>query len=533
MKIIFCLIAAVLSQDVSKTTSIGRSNEGRPLELIVLADPIETADEQPALLIVAGLDGRHEMGPLLADQIMAQILENHRALLSEYTIYLLPRMNPDAAASNAQGAPLIQRGTSGNIDDDRDGMINEDAPRDLNGDGMITMMRWRDATLETPATHLKDPADDRLMKTPDRTKGERAVYSLAIEGIDADGDGRIGEDGPGGVVLDHNFMHLWPEHQPNAGPYQLSESESRALAEFVIAHPNIGAAIVYGPHDNLVHEPNTKDKDITGRIPKQLSNDDKDTHRLVADAYKDIVAQEHATRISNEGSLHGWLYAHRGIPTYASTGWGRPKPSELPAADTPEDEEAETDDEDALEPADPEEGQWLIYSDRDRNGSGFVAWEQFDHPSLGTVEIGGWTPGFKMNAPTEELPALAARHAEWIAHLTSMQPQLELIGPTVQAISNQVAQIRISIVNTGSLPTRSAHATRTRATTPTLVKLNGIPLDHILQGQQTVQIDRLKPGEEETITWTLRLTPDAQPTITVEDSVLNVTMERIVENNAQ
>ena len=534
MKILTCLAAVLLGLDAPDASSIGTSRGGRPLELIVLADPIEEADQRPAILLVAGLDGRHTLGPLLLEELVQRLRADHTELLSNYTFYVLPQMNPDAAAANAEGNPFIRKGTARVIDQDRDGLIDEDPPRDMNGDGMITLMRRTNPTLERPNTHLVDPGEERLMKTPNRKKGEIATYSISIEGTDADGDGLIGEDGPEGVDLNRNFMHLWPEHQIDAGPYPLSEYESRALAEFVLAHPNIVAAVVYGPHDNLVHEPNSKDKDITGRIPKELNGDDKEAHLLVSEQFKKFTEQKRSARQSNAGSLHGWLYAHRGIPTYASTGWGRPKPSELPGEQDGEAEggaegEDEAQNNDQPEAANKEDAQWLAYSDRDRQSEGHIEWTEFDHPQLGIVEIGGWAPGFQMNPPTSEVPALAQKHAKWIAHLASMQPKLVFLGPATDSLGHGVTRIRFAVRNEGTLPTRSAQATQTRANLPTLVKLVGVPDSHILQGNPVVQINRLKSGEEKTIEWLVRLGPEDHPKVNVEDQVLNVALENTVE----
>jgi hypothetical protein len=528
---------AMTGSDAGDAVTIGTSREGRPLELLVLADPIDQADKRPAILVVAGIDGRHELGPLLVDQVVEKIRTEHAELLSEITLYVLPRMNPDAIAANEAGGAFLRTGTSRVIDDDRDGLTDEDPPRDLNGDGMITMMRWASPTLEDPHTHLPDPGEVRLMKTPDRKKGELATHMLLVEGIDADGDGLIGEDGPEGVDLNRNFTHLWPEHQVGAGPYSLSEYESRALAEFVMDHPNIVAAVVYGPHDNLVHEPNSKDKDITGRTPKALDGNDKEAHKQVMAKFKEIVGQERSAHPGGEGSFHLWLYAHRGIPTYATTGWGRPKPTDPPekegeeqvVEDEGDDEEKEEKTKEQPEPANKEDAQWLAYSDRDRGGTGFVEWTEFEHPTLGTIEIGGWAPGFKMNPPADAIPGIAEKHADWIAELASMQARLATRGPATESLGGGITRIRFAVGNQGALPTRTAHAVRTRANLPTIVRLEGVPDARILEGRPVIQIDRLKPGEEKIVEWLVRLEPTDAIHIEVMDPVLNVSLEAPVE----
>ena len=158
-------------------------DDATALELVILANPVETADERPAILLVAGLDGGHALGPKLLGAIEQDILANHADVLDETTFYILPRMNPDAFAANGGESAFVRRGSSRRIDEDRDGLVDEDPPRDLDGNGVITLMRWKDETLKRPLTHLPDPADTRMMKSPDTGKGESATHVVAIEGI--------------------------------------------------------------------------------------------------------------------------------------------------------------------------------------------------------------------------------------------------------------------------------------------------------------------------------------------------------------
>ena len=112
------------------------------------------------------------------------------------------------------------------------------------------------------------------MRPPDRAKGELPRYAIWTEGVDADGDGLLAEDGAGGVDPDLNFPYRWPEFDRHAGQYQLSEPESMALARFVFDHPRLFAVYTLGRHDNLVNVPDSRAKDITGRQPLLLDEGD-------------------------------------------------------------------------------------------------------------------------------------------------------------------------------------------------------------------------------------------------------------------
>ena len=60
-------------------------------------------------------------------------------------------------------------------------------------------------------------------------------------------------------------------HGDGAGAWQLSESESKALADFVLSHQEIATIIVYGHHDTLSIPMKEDGKDKAG-APKKLMN---------------------------------------------------------------------------------------------------------------------------------------------------------------------------------------------------------------------------------------------------------------------
>jgi len=313
------------SSEHAWSSTLGQSIEGRPIYLITLAGTKESADSMPAMLISAGLDGRHLVGTETATRIAQRILSEHAEVLDSMTVYIIPRVNPDGAQRNLQ---TLTKGTIGNgrvRDDDRDRVSDEDGPDDLNGDGLITMMRRLNPPIEDPATHLADPDDPRLNIKPDTKEDQRAVFTLYTEGIDNDDDGQINEDGFGYVDLDNNFMHRWPEHTPHAGMYPLSEPESMSIAKFVLAHDNIVLALTLGTHDNLINSPDAKKKDISGRAPKEIDAKDAELYKLASKIFKETTGQKNAPKVDAAGSFEGWLYAQRGIPSFATVVWGRPE----------------------------------------------------------------------------------------------------------------------------------------------------------------------------------------------------------------
>ncbi len=323
------------SSALCQMSSLTQTGQGRDVFMLTLSsDPAKAAESQPAVLIIAGLDGRHRVGVETALRVAEHLLKDHADLLKDTTFYIVPCANPDGFEFNSGKVNSGHIGNLHSVDSDRDGAANEDGPADINGDGVITQMRRLSPPLDDRATHLPDPVEPRLLKRADAAKGERAMYSLYTEGLDADGDGEVAEDGPGFVDLDRNFMHRYPEHAMDAGAVPVSEPESLALADFVIKHRNIVAAITYGRHDNMINVPDGRGTDASGEGPRDLDQGDVEYYREISKKYKELTGQTRAAGGDTAGSFEAWVYAQRGIPSFATTLWGRPDVKE-PAATGP------------------------------------------------------------------------------------------------------------------------------------------------------------------------------------------------------
>jgi Zinc carboxypeptidase len=249
---------AAAPASAARLASIGKSRGGRDIWALEIALPAGVApDKRPALLVAAGFEGDHLVGTEIALSVAEYLAKNAASdaavkdRLASSTIYVIPRVNPDGAESFFAPLKTGRRTNATPRDDDNDGRVDEDGPEDLNGDGLITVMR-----VKTPGgEYMIDPDEPRLMKRADPKKGETGAYRLYTEGFDNDGDGFINEDPPGGVDLNRNFTHEYPYNKPDAGPHMVSEAESRALMDWVLEHRNIAAILTLGESDNLIVAP--------------------------------------------------------------------------------------------------------------------------------------------------------------------------------------------------------------------------------------------------------------------------------------
>ena len=138
--------------------------------------------------------------------------------------------------------------------------------------------------------------------------------------------------------------------------------------------------------------------------------------------------------------------------------------------------------------ADENDLAWLKYSDESRDGEGFIEWTEFEHPQLGTVEIGGFAPGFKLNPPAEELDRLIDEQSRFAAEMMSRLPRVTVDEPRVERVGPGVWRVMLEAVNDGYFPTMLAISKKTRRVNGTMMQID-MPEDAILAGAKT-QITR-------------------------------------------
>jgi len=242
---------AAANPSVARVHKLAQSPGGRDVVLIEIGPEAGKAEKSvPAVFVGADFEGTV---PLAAEGALylAKLLIEKPDVRKDLTWYVLPCPNPDAAA-RFFGKPLLENPRNGRPhNDDMDDAVDEDGPDDLNGDGLITMMRVKDPAGEW----LPVAGEPRLMKRADWSKGEKGVYKLMAEGLDNDGDGEYNEDGPGGVDIGVQFPHLFKAFTPESGPWPGSEAESFAVMKFVNEHKEIGLSFVFGSTNFCLNPP--------------------------------------------------------------------------------------------------------------------------------------------------------------------------------------------------------------------------------------------------------------------------------------
>ena len=452
---------------------IGKSEENRAIYALTINNP-ETGDElsKPGVYVDGNIHGNEiqaaEVCLYYANMLLTKYGENEKITkaVDKNAHYIIPVVNVDGRYHFFEdgNSPSSNRGLRVPRDDDRDGLFDEDAPDDLDGDGSICQMRIKDEH----GDYKTDPEDKRLLV---RVKpGEKGEYSiLGSEGIDNDGDGKTNEDSEGYLDPNRNWGFNWmpPYVQRGAGNFPLSGTGIKAINEFITSHPNI--IIGYAFHN-------------TGgmwlRVPAEKSTE---IPRTDVAAY-DVIGKE-AIKITP-----GYVYmpAYDLYPTYgdfdshlffihgAYSFVGELFMRDQETYTTKKKEQKGDVMESFMRGANTERSrEQLKFNDNVALGELYKDWKTFDHPVYGEIEIGGWVKMSSRMPHPFMLPELVHRNASVVLLSAEHTPELTIEVFDVKEISKNLSQVRIRIENKKGLSSMTAQAFKDKLYKQDALKVSG------------------------------------------------------------
>lgn len=148
--------------------------------------------------------------------------------------------------------------------------------------------------------------------------------------------------------------------------------------------------------------------------------------------------------------------------------------------------------------------RWLQYADKHKDIKAFVDWTPFKHPTLGDVEIGGFVPGFRENAPADALADIVDRQIKFCSEFAVMLPQPRVAGVKVTEKAADVFEVELSLINDAYLPT-ALSMTRTAQRAMPFVLRPELPPESILGGRPVEKIFFLDgSGGTDKVRWLIR-----------------------------
>ena len=458
--------------DLISVQPIGKSYEGRDIVIATLTNRRTGPDfEKPGYWIDANTHAGEVTGSAVALYSINHYLDNYgkderiTLLLDNYVVYVLPRITVDGSDTYLT-SPHWMRSSMRRYPylEDRDGLY----PDDINGDGKILQMR-----LEDPdgVWRISDK-DPRIMRRrePDDLGG--TYYHLVSEGMINNWDGYEIKQAPPrwGLDLNRNYPANWqPEgEQFGAGDYPFSEPETRAEAEFWASHRNINGFLTYHTFSGVILRP------YSGHADDHFDTHDLEVYKLIGERGTELTGYPCVSVFNGfaydpkraiTGAMDDYAYEFYGWFGFTTELWDPPKAAGIEGRDFIKWFKHHSEEDDL---------KLMKWNDEKLGGKAFYAWQEFDHPQLGKVEIGGWdTKNYWTNAPAEYLPELCEQNCRFTLAHALMSPRLALKVAEVEKQATGVYKITVVVDNRGFLPTyTSKRAQQRKVVRPIEAKIN-------------------------------------------------------------
>jgi hypothetical protein len=139
-----------------------------------------------------------------------------------------------------------------------------------------------------------------------------------------------------------------------------------------------------------------------------------------------------------------------------------------------------------------EQSYILKWADQNTAGGGFIPWREFDHPTLGKVEIGGMKPFLTSVPPFEIGTSVLSKNAEFAVKLVSKLAAIEITDVQVKALEDGIYEVSAFVRNNGFFPTSMRQGITSRGVPPIIVKLD-VPQESLMAGVPIHRISAI-PG---------------------------------------
>jgi murein tripeptide amidase MpaA len=432
--------------------SIGRSHEGRDIWVLTVTNRATgDAADKPAFWLDGNIHSTEVAASVACVYFLQHLVEGYakdpevtRALDSR-VFYLCPRINPDGAEWALADKPKWVRSSTRSYpyaEDAIEGLTVED----IDGDGRILQMRIPDPN----GLWKAHPQEPRLMIRREPTEVGGTYYRILPEGRLEGYDGfTLKVKKPRhGLDLNRNFPGNWRQEfeQLGAGPFPTSEPEVRAIADFIVRHPNIMGGVAFHTWSGVLLRPFDHLADTEMHAEDLWHYQRVGTKGTELTGYPNISVY-HEFRYHPKqviGGAFDWIYDHLGMFSWVVEIWSPMREAGLEKylyIDWFRDHPIEDD------------LKLFRWNEDKLGGMAHSDWKPFQHPELGAIELGGWNRFHAFgNPPPQFLEREVARFPKWLLWQALLSPKLELLAAEADALDNGTWRVRLVVQNSGWLP---------------------------------------------------------------------------------
>ena len=166
------------------------------------------------------------------------------------------------------------------------------------------------------------------------------------------------------------------------------------------------------------------------------------------------------------------------------------------------------------EGADPKEKALVAFSDEVLNGKGFVEWKEFNHPTLGKVEIGGAVPFVDNTPPESMIDSLLNLQVPWVFELITKIPDLKILKTETKSVGSGVHELTAWVQNDAYLPFPTAMGSRNQQPAPAILVIDGNV--KFLSGKARTSISKVDGNKSIKLSWIIQAENPVDITLKIE-----------------
>lgn len=429
-----------------------------------------------------------------------------KALLDKYTLYVIPRLSPDPLESYFAKVKAVNAGNDLADDQDRDGKKDEDPFNDLNGDNFITMMRvtaadgdWIESTDDPMLMKKADPKKGEIGKFKLLTEGlDDDKDGLVNE--DPAGGINVNKN------TTHSFkpytadggLHPFVATELRAlGDFVFNRTNILAVFTFNYNNNLTDAWKIRSPQAQQPQGAGGGSQMGGGGRGFGGGNIFLADSISYSVGVKDLapLAKYKGDPLGN-GSIAGWAFYDAGKLSFCAPAWTYPETRDTSRARQMSRTQAQPGMISPGATAQTTREQIAFRWIKKNAPQNYLEWKEFKHPDFpnNKVEIGCFVPFAMNNAPEDSLKSAAANSYKLLYKLFKNLPDIQVEAPLVEPLGNGVTRVTLTINNKGKLPTHTNVGRRVKSLQSFLIRAKLSGGLKIVSGRNVTFVEEPIPG---------------------------------------
>jgi len=432
-----------------------------------------------------------------------------KALLDKYTLYVIPRLSPDPLEGNFAKVKTMNLGNDMADDADKDGKKDEDPYNDLNNDNLITLMRvaaadgeWIESPEDPMLLRKADPKKGEYGKYKLLFEGidddkDGLVNEDPVGGINVNKNTTNNfkpYTSDGGL---HPFMA--PELRA-LGDFVFERTNILAVFTFSYNNNLLDPWKIRPPQSQQPQ--GTGGGSAMGGGGRGFGGG----NMFLADSISYSVAVKDIASLSKfkgdplgNGSVAGWAFYDAGKLSFTAPAWTYPELRDTSRARQMNRTQAPgaAQGPGGMSAQSQTTREQIAFRWIKKNApQNYLEWKEIKNPDYpnNKVEIGGFAPYAMNNAPEDSLKSAASSSYKLLYKLFKGLPDVQVDTPLVESLGNGVSRVTLTINNKGKLPTHTSVGRRVKSIQSFLIKAKLADGQKIVSGKNVTFVDEPIPG---------------------------------------